>query len=366
MASHPIQYHAIWWRTIASRPDVDLRVAFADVPDGPTWDPGFAHAFTWDVPLTEGYSWTRCGAGGVMSLLREWRPNAVLVTGWHVPIVRKAALEAKLLRIPCVVRGDSNGMEEAGSFRRLRHALLLGLYDAVLAVGVANERFYRDRGVPADRVFPAPYFVDNRWFEERAATLATRREELRSRWDIPPDRCCFVFAGKLEPRKRVLDLMEAIAICGRDGARARALVVGSGEQGEEARHLAQSLGLPVTFAGFLNQTEIVEAFVAADCLVLPSSFEPWGLVVNEAMACGLPAIVSDRVGCWPDLVPDGTTGAVYPCGDVTSLAGRMGELAGDAGRRAEASMRAREKVAMYSPEAAADGLVAAVASVCEG
>src|SRR5207248_1690512 len=105
------------------------------------------------------------------------------------------------------------------------------------------------------------------------------------------------------------------------GAQAHVLVVGDGELMTEARALAARERLPLTFAGFLNQTEIVGAYVAADCLVLPSDTgETWGLVVNEAMACGIPAIVSDQVGCGPDLVSDSVTGAMFPMGDIDALA----------------------------------------------
>ncbi len=103
---------------------------------------------------------------------------------------------------------------------------------------------------------------------------------------------------------------------------------GTGVLGNEATALATESGLPVSFAGFLNQTEITQAYAAGDCLVLPSDYgETWGLVVNEAMVCGLPAIVSDRVGCGPDLVEPGVTGAVFPFGDIPALAKQLCDMA---------------------------------------
>ena len=97
------------------------------------------------------------------------------------------------------------------------------------------------------------------------------------------------------------------------------LMVGEGELKSKCQHYATNKKLPVTFTGFLNQTEIISAYVASDCLVLPSDYgETWGLVVNEAMACGIPAIVSDRVGCHPDLIIQ-KTGEIFPFGDIESL-----------------------------------------------
>jgi glycosyltransferase involved in cell wall biosynthesis len=102
--------------------------------------------------------------------------------------------------------------------------------------------------------------------------------------------------------------------------------------------------------------------VAADFLALPSDFgETWGLVVNEAMACGLPALVSDRVGCGPDLVEDGVTGAVFPCGDVEALAERLRDLASNPERLRTMGRRAQERVLEgYSVQRAVAGTVEAV------
>ncbi len=133
---------------------------------------------------------------------------------------------------------------------------------------------------------------------------------------------------------------------------------------EEANGLVAAHSLPVTFAGFLNQTEVAKAYAAADCLVLPSDYgETWGLVVNEAMVCGLPAIVSDRVGCGPDLVSDGVTGMVFPFGDIEALAQCLVRMATDPALRAAMGARARERVADYSVERAVAGTLAALAAV---
>src|SRR5262249_3744220 len=159
--------------------------------------------------------------------------------------------------------------------------------------------------VPDARIHPCPYFVDNERFAATADRLGPARAALRARWSIPTDATAFLFCGKLVAKKRPLDLLNALGTAAASGAHVHALVVGDGELMGEVRALAASQRIPATMCGFLNQSEIAQAYVAADCLVLPSdSGETWGLVVNEAMACGLPAIVSDRVGCGPDLVVD--------------------------------------------------------------
>jgi glycosyltransferase involved in cell wall biosynthesis len=137
------------------------------------------------------------------------------------------------------------------------------------------------------------------------------------------------------------------------------LVVGDGPLRAAMEAEARSLGAPCTFAGFLNQREIGAGFAAADALVLPSDGrETWGLVVNEAMAAGLPALVSEAAGCAPDLIVHGETGFVFPCGDVTALA----RLMQSAGREALAALgrSASRRVQSYSPDGAAAGTVAAI------
>jgi glycosyltransferase involved in cell wall biosynthesis len=120
---------------------------------------------------------------------------------------------------------------------------------------------------------------------------------------------------------------------------------------------AQNKNLPVTFTGFMNQSEIISAYVAADCLVLSSDAgETWGLVANEAMACGRPALVSDLVGCSRDLIRPGITGDIFSFGDWDALTRKMSALGTDRETLAAMGERARHHVEKYSPEAAARGI----------
>jgi glycosyltransferase involved in cell wall biosynthesis len=131
--------------------------------------------------------------------------------------------------------------------------------------------------------------------------------------------------------------------------------------------LVSSGRVPVRFTGFLNQSEIAKAYIAADMLVLPSDGgETWGLVVNEAMCCGRPCIVSDQVGCGPDLVQSGQTGAVFPLGDVDALAKLMVAFAGDEKLLQQMGIRCRQLMHGCSVQTAVDGVVAALAALQTG
>ncbi|HUG41906.1 MAG TPA: glycosyltransferase family 4 protein [Longimicrobiales bacterium] len=379
VASHPVQYQVPWYRALAERPEVDLTVYYALLPTPAQQGVGFGVEFAWDVPLLDGYRWkalpnvarspslgrffgSRTPAVG--TILERDRPGAVIVAGWHALPLLQAIRACGRLGLPCLVRGESSGLRPRPAWVRAVHRRLLSRFDAFLAIGEANRRFYRSHGVPGERVFTAPYFADGSRFREQDARLRPRREEIRRQWGIAEEDVCFLFAGKLVAKKRPLDLLRACDLARREEASIRALVAGAGEMERETKRLAARLELPATFTGFLNQSEISRAYVAADCLVLPSDYgETWGLVVNEAMHHGLPAAVSDRVGCGPDLVEDGITGRVFPCADVEALARVLVETARDREGRGAMGRRARRRVARYSAERAVEGTLEAAAFV---
>lgn len=379
VATHPVQYQVPWYRALAGRPDVDLTVYYALLPTPEQQGVGFGVEFAWDVPLLDGYRWVELpNAARAPSLgrflgsrtptiggvLARDRPDATIVSGWHALPLLQATRACGRLGIPCLVRGESSGLRARPPWVQALHRRLLARFDACLAIGEANRGFYRSNGVPAERIFTVPYFVDGSRFQQQAERLRPRRAALRRDWGIGPDDACFLFVGKLVPKKRLLDLLRACELAWRDERSVRVLVVGTGEVWEEARDLARRLDLPVTFTGFLNQSGISRAYVAADCLVLPSDYgETWGLVVNEAMHHGLPVVVSDRVGCGPDLVEDGVTGRVFPFGDVGALARVLVELARDRARRQAMGESARRWVERFSADRAVEGTLEGVAFV---
>ena len=176
-----------------------------------------------------------------------------------------------------------------------------------LPIGKSNARWYLNNGLKNDQLIKAPYFIDNARFAGQVAQQQSERPALRQHWNIPEEAFCFLFAGKLQSKKRPQDLIEALALLLKEKPKGlpavHLLIVGNGHLKEACEKQVHRSGLPVSFAGFLNQTEITRAYVACDCFVLPSDHgETWGLVVNQAMACGLPAVVSDQVGCHEDLI----------------------------------------------------------------
>jgi glycosyltransferase involved in cell wall biosynthesis len=344
LTTHPIQYNAPLFRALAKVLDVHVFFAHRASPYEQA-NAGFGTPFAWDVDLTTGYAhsflenvarmpgtdrFLGCDTPGIGRHLREGRFQALLVLGWHLKTYLQGVLAAKRLGIPVMVRGDSQLQTPRSRSRKALKALaypwLLRLFDAALFVGQRSRAYYAHYGYPASRLFFSPHCVDAPWFGARAT--AEERWRLRDRCAIAPETFIVLFAGRLIPFKRPADVITAAARCRTRGLKAEILVAGSGELETNLKAAAAAARVPLHLLGFRNQTEMPAAYAAADCLVLPSDGrETWGLVANEALACGRPIVVSDACGCAPDLANDGHVGRLFPTGDAEALADAIGTLA---------------------------------------
>jgi glycosyltransferase involved in cell wall biosynthesis len=378
--THPIQYYAPWFRHIARNcPDLDLTVLYATMPTPEQQGVGFGVPFSWDSSVTDGYRFrivsdnhqgTDVSSGnfwgaharGIGRALEESSPDVVLLPGWHSATYLRALYFCRRRGIPILFRGDTHLGNRPpgwkGHLWRARTRVLLRAFDSYLAVGTRVREYLRSFGVPDSQIFNCAHCVDNNFFYESTAPYrnSERREELRRSFGLGSDDFVALFAGKLEANKRPADVLEAAA---RMGNGFSVLMVGTGELSGSLRAQAERLNVKLLSAGFLNQTQMGQAYAASDCLVLPSAGESWGLVVNEAMATGLPCVVSDRVGCAPDLVKGGETGFVFPMGDIESLVSelKLVKEAKEQGRGWSTACRAR--AALFSFEAATQGLLEA-------
>lgn len=375
--THPIQYKAPLFRLLAAHPAVDLHVLYAMIPDQTQQGAGFGVDFEWDVPLLSGYSYslldnvakqpsvTRfggCDTPAIYAELKSMRPDAVLINGWVVKTCLQALWACKRLGIPCWVRGEANLLRSRAWWKHVIHRQLLRLYDGYLAIGQANRAFYEYHQCPQERIGWAPYAIENYRFEHAAATRSSARAEWKNAWGISETATVFLFSGKLISKKRPFDVVNALAAMSPSArAKSHVVFVGDGPLRPDLEMLVKQNGLPVTFAGFMNQGQIPDMYVAADILVLPSDAgETWGLVVNEAMATGRPAVVSDQVGCAADLVINRETGRIYPCGDIDELKNAMQDYALNAGSIKAEGDRAQRRVRNYDVSVAAEGIAVAI------
>ncbi|HET6426667.1 MAG TPA: glycosyltransferase family 4 protein [Planctomycetaceae bacterium] len=376
LTTHPIQYQVPVFRHLAQMPGLDFTVFYCQIPDAAMQGAEFNVPFQWDLPLLDGYesrvlknisrqpgvmTFSGCDTPEIDDILRNGPFDAFVINGWHVKSGLQGLWACRRHGVPCLVRGEANDLRKRAWWKKRLQAWLVRQYAGCLAIGRENAAFYRARGVPADRVFSSPYCVENERFA--AAADPERRRLARKRWNVADHEVCFLFSGKLidkkHPRELIIAFREAIV-----GATARLLMVGDGPLRQDCEAMAQQHQLPVTFTGFLNQTEILDAYAAADALVLPSDAgETWGLVVNEAMAAGKPAIVSNRAGCAGDLILPDETGCVFPYPDWTALADTLRRWSADRAQLLRMGERAREHIRAYTPRVAADGIWDAVRTV---
>jgi glycosyltransferase involved in cell wall biosynthesis len=384
--THAIQYNAPWFRYVAQNcPELDLTVLYASRPTPAQQAVGYARPFAWDSDLYEGYQWQvvresrpddsfdseRFGGLDVAEIgdaLLATKPDVAMVTGWHSRTQLRAISTCRRHRIPIIYRGDTHlGMRPPG-LRSLawpvKTRAMLSRYAAYLAVGSRAREYLLSNGVKPTRIFSSPHAVDNACFASSAEPYldAAGREAARRSFGCAPEDFIVLFVGRLDRRKRIGDAIEAVA---RLGPSAALLVVGCGDGIAEGRTEAARAGARVVWPGFLNQRELGRAYAAADCLVLPSSRESWGLVVNEALATGLPVVVSDAAGCAPDLVVPGETGDTFRAGDVEDLVSALERVRARGGRSTMAGA-CRARIARSSFASAAAGLVAAAQSGAAG
>jgi glycosyltransferase involved in cell wall biosynthesis len=357
LTTHPIQYQAPLWQALARDGRVPFEVWYmTDQGLRPSLDREFNKTFAWDRDTLSGYPhrFLEMAPGATPSSflksrlheslkdrLRQSGVRALWIQGWQVAAYWQAVQQAKAASVEVWLRGESNDLAPVPHWKRPIKQLLLGQLfnhvDRFLYIGSANKRLYQKFGVPNDHLYAAPYAVDNKFFVKQAAALRIKRDELRRMWKISDDSFCVLFCGKFISKKRPMDLVRAARLLAEQGVKIHVLFAGSGELGERLRQscnvvydaeifdfvAAISGGSPhptASFAGFLNQTEISRAYVAADCLVLPSDTgETWGLVVNEALASGLQCIASDSCGCTEDLLSFTQEKRSYSVGDIHRL-----------------------------------------------
>jgi glycosyltransferase involved in cell wall biosynthesis len=334
----PAPYRVPLFGALAER--VELLVLFlaAVDPRRPYYDVGalpFPHRVLEGHELRRGSRWVVANRG-VLRELRRFRPDAVAVGGWNQPAFWQALGYCRVRRIPLLLWVESTARDarsEAAPLRLARRAMIAGA-SGYFVPGRAAAEYVRSFGVPDELVAHAPNAVDARDF---AAGERSGRGE-----------CTFLYVGRLEPEKGLDVLLRAF----RD-VPGRLVLVGNGS--EEAA-LRADADRRVEFAGALPHDGVARAYAEADVFVLPSRSEPWGMVLNEAAAAGLPLVATEEVGAAHDLVEDGENGFRVPAGDGEALARALRRLAEDEPFRLRASRRSEELAARFTPDAWADGV----------
>jgi glycosyltransferase involved in cell wall biosynthesis len=367
---------------MAEHPQLDLHVVYCTLRGAEeTHDPEFNVNVKWDVPLLEGYPWQEVanrGSGepsflglynpGIWKVIHQGRFDAVVsyvgyicATFWIARFAARFSGSAFLFGTDASSLAPRDSKQWKVQFKRIFWPRLFRLADQVFVPSTPAVELINKLGIAKERITLTPFVVDNDWWTARATEID--REAIRESWKVSPSQTAILFCAKLQPWKRPADLLQAFARLSPE-VRSKAVLVFAGDGNLRAglESEAQSLGIRdgVRFLGFVNQSQLPGVYKAADLMVLPSEYEPFAVVVNEASCCGCPVAVSDCVGAGRDLVAPVNPGLIYRCGDVEALSKILSQCILDSENLSVLGQRARERMQTWSPKENIAALVEAI------
>jgi glycosyltransferase involved in cell wall biosynthesis len=305
---------------------------------------------------------------GLTARLKNFSPDVMVCGGYNYVASWQALMWARRRRVKFILWSESNAQDTRGQRKPIEFlkAQFRKRCDGFVAPGKAAGEYLRMLGAPAESIFTAPNAVDNDFFAAQAAAVRREPDSFRKKFGLPQRFVLFV--GRLVPEKGVFDLLQAYAKL-ESGLRSEVGLVFAGDGAAREKLAQQAKRIApgtISFPGFAQREDLARLYALAEALALPTHSDPWGLVVNEAMACGLPIIVSNVAGCSADLVEDGWNGYVVPPRDPPKLSVAIDALARQPGLRQAMSVRSSERIRNYSPEACSAGLAAAAISASTG
>lgn len=352
-------YHLARFRALLEHFPANVRLVGIELVGGEGVHAGlnFRDRLRESLPVTTllpNQSWH--GAGQLRLAVETWRrlnierPSAILIPGYYTLPAIAAALYGKWKRSTTVLMTESTEQDHSRQAWKeiLKGLLIRGLFDAAIAGGQPHARYLVKLGFPKNRIGSYYDVVDNDFFARESNR--TRHNNTRGDLHLPAN--YFLYVGRLSPEKNVDGLLRAFADYRAAGGEWKLVIVGDGPEKSTLSSLSEHLSISrsVIWAGLKATEDLVPYYAFASCFVLPSSREPWGLVVNEALASGLPAIVSSKCGCVADLIRDGENGIIFEPETPGDLARAMGSIANASpSERNGMSIRSLALIERYSP-----------------
>ncbi len=360
-------YHVARFRGLNQAPSLVGKVVGIELVSGVGVHPGlrFREQMPEDLPVTTlmpGVSWAAASKFKLACLLWKrldaLRPTVVLVPGYYTLPGVAAALWARLHGRSSVLMTESTAFDHRRQSLReyLKKTVIRLLFNWAVTGGKAHVRYLRQLGFPSHRITGSYDVVDNDAI--RGGTTLYRQRNPQGVRQQP----WFLFVGRLAEEKNVETLLDSWLAYRSGGGTWPLVLAGDGPRAEELRRTAAASPYAddVRFPGLCNAKELIPLYAGAACFVLPSTREPWGLVVNEAMAAELPVLVSNRCGCCEDLVAEGENGFSFTPTDgvaLTALLHRMEQMSLE--QRGSMGLRSGEMIAGFTPQ----GFGRAVASI---
>jgi glycosyltransferase involved in cell wall biosynthesis len=350
----PTSYLLPLWLEIKARTTVETRVVFLEENFTQPWNLNLRDDP--NVEILRGNRFAKLVR--LLQLIRQRDVELIDLAGWGHPLLLMALFYAGICRIPVTIESDTKFDPATAIWRRVVKRLILPIIfripDLFFPAGTQQAAYFMGYGVPQARIRIAQMSVDVRSIMEKI-NLYRDKPVSGSNTGKP---IVFLYVGRLEPFKGIQDLLEAFDILVQRGENSRLVIAGDGG----LRRLVEasvSTYAAVEYLGWISGDALFHAYSRADVFVLPSRIEPWGLVVNEAMAAGLPVIATDRVGCVDDLVHEGRNGYIVPSANPNRLAEVMRTFIQQPEIAASMGLTSRRMISSWTIEDEARILIAA-------
>jgi glycosyltransferase involved in cell wall biosynthesis len=298
---------------------------------------------------------------GLQQHLERISPDVVICGGYSYLASWQAARWCSRHRVPLALWSESTAHDDRNEYAMVEFLkrLFLRNCQAFVVPGRSAFDYLQSLGIPEEAIVTAPNAVDNDFYRQHALMARTNASHYRAHYQLPQR--FFLYSGRLTKSKGVFDALDAYAALAAS-VRSEVGLVFAGN-GQAKRHLQErAKGIDpghVQFAGFVQREDLPAYYALAEMLIFPTYSDPWGLVVNEAMASGLPIISTSVAGCAADLVENGRNGFVVSAGAVDELASGMDLLTRNREMRSRFAAHSQQKISSYSPAACAQGLATA-------
>lgn len=374
--THPVQYRAPLYKKIADHPDIDLTVYYcSDFGLKEYKDSGFGTNLKWDVPLLEGYEhkflknysprpslrFSGLINPGIYRELKKENYHAIIVHGYTIITNWISFFSALITKTPVIFQGETV-LKKDDLFKRTCKKIIYGILTkishAILYIGTKSKEFYDYYNVDREKLFFTPYSVNNDFFIEQTDYWESNKDKIKGELNLPKELPIILYASKLISRKRPFDLLKAFKDLDNQ---AILIFVGDGEESQRMEEYVYNENIKnVFFLGFKNQSLLPKYYALADIFVLPSSFETWGLAINEAMCFSLPVITTYQTASSHDLIRHGENGFVYSAGDIGNLTKYLNILLENPEKRDKMGEKSLEIISTWNYDAYIDGMIEAL------
>ncbi len=304
----------------------------------------------------------------LINKLKEINPDVLIIDGYSYFFCWTSMFWGKLKRKKLILWFSSNYEDRKRPFyKELLKSFFIKRFDTANTYGIKSKEYLVSLGFSSSKIFITGNVTDNNFYSRECQKYKKINEEIKKEFNLAKHN--FLYVGRFSPEKNIfllLNVFKELLLEMRD-INWNLILVGSGPQEEKIKHFIRSQNLAkfIHVIGFKQKEEICKFYSVSDVLILPSITEPWGLVVNEAMACGLAVLVSKNCGCYPDIVKDGINGFSFSPYNAEELKELMIKIASGRVDLKTMKLNSLKIIEKYNPKTAAQIILKTIKAIYE-